>query len=353
VGSKVGVTLNERWGLALLGALGALCATRSALGEELTFRLSWVRGAGAEDCPNAEQLTSAVEARLGRAAFSEPALRHIEGSVAREERAWRVQLRVLGVDHAVLGSRELEANGPDCSSIADAVSLAVALTIDPNALHEQQRTPQMTAQEPRQPASPPAASAQPARQPPDESALARPRPAREGSTPTASLTGDVVPRALAAVGILPQVGFGAELGAELGLAPALGLSMSMAYLSEARTSDAQFGLSVASGSLGLCFRAVERPRAELKLCGELMAGVVQVVVYDPIPTNPGEHLWLAPRLGPRFSYRLVERLSLELSALAVVPLVRERFSIVGVEKPVFQSARLSLLSSLGLRVSIP
>jgi hypothetical protein len=84
-----------------------------------------------------------------------------------------------------------------------------------------------------------------------------------------------------------------------------------------------------------------------------MAGAVQVVVYDPIPTNPGEHLWLAPRLGPRFAFRLSERLSLEVSGFAVVPLVREEFSIVGVEKPVFQTARLSLLSSLGLRVSIP
>ena len=140
---------------------------------------------------------------------------------------------------------------------------------------------------------------------------------------------------------------------ELSLGRALGISMRMAYLSEERTSADEFGLSLAAGSLGLCFWAVERPRALLKVCGELMAGALQVVVYHPIPTRPGEHLWLAPRLGPRFAYRLGEWLSLEVSALAVVPLVRERFSITGVETPVFQTAPLSLLAGLGLRVSIP
>jgi hypothetical protein len=152
---------------------------------------------------------------------------------------------------------------------------------------------------------------------------------------------------------LPEAGVGAELGAELSVGPAFGLSMSMAYLPEARTPDGQFGLSVAAGALGLCFRALERRRAVLKVCGELMAGTIQVVVYDPIPTNPGERPWLAPRLGPRFAYRLGERLWLELSSLTVIPLVREGFSIVGVERPVFQTSRLSLLSGFGLRVSIP
>lgn len=353
VGSKVRATLNRRWEGALLGAL-VLGAPGTGLAEELTFRLSWVRGAGAEDCPNAEQLTSAVERRLGRDAFSEPALRHIEGSVARAERSWRVQLRVIGADNAVFGSRELEADGPDCSSIADAVSLAIALTIDPHALDDQHEKMTVVPSEQALPAPSPPARSQSAPAPKlDTATFAAPSAVPNASSPTASLAGEVVPRGLFALGILPQPGFGAELGAELGLGRWLGLSLGMAYLSETRTSGGEFGLSVAAGSLGLCFRALERPRAVLKLCGELMAGAVQVVVYDPIPTNPGQHLWLAPRLGPRFAYRMSDWLSLELSGFAVVPLVREEFSILSVEKPVFQTARLSLLSSLGLRVSIP
>ena len=351
VGSKVRGLLNRRWAVAWLGALGVLGAARSAPAEPLSFRLSWVRGVGAENCPNAEQLGAAVEARLGRDAFSEPASRHIEGSVARAEGAWRVQLRVMGADNAVLGSRELEANGPDCASIADAVSLAVALTIDPHALDE--RHDPATVVPSAQPLLAPPAPSPPAPRQPDPSTSAAPRAAPESSTPSASLTGEVVPRGLFAVGVVPEAGLGAELGSELRLGRALGLSMSMAYLSEARTSGGRFGLSVTAGSLGLCFWAIERPRALLKVCGELMAGAIQVVVYEPIPTRPGEHLWLAPRFGPRFAYRLGARLSLELSAFAVVPLVRERFSITGVETPVFQTAQLSLLSSLGLRVSIP
>lgn len=352
-GSKVRV-LNRRWGVALLGAGAALCAARSAAADQLTFRLSWVRGAGAEGCPNAEQLASAVEARLGRDAFSEPALRHIEGSVARADQAWRVQLRVMAADSAVLGSRELEASGPDCSSIADAAALAIALTIDPNALDERHEKSTLAPFEPPPAALLPApASPPPPRGKPDHASFAERRPAHVATTPAPSLAGEVVPRALFAVGILPEAGGGAELGAELSVGQAFGLSMSMAYLAEARTPEGQFGLSVAAGALGLCFRALERPRAVLKICGELMAGTMQVVVYDPIPTHPGEHPWLAPRLGPRFAYRLGERLWLELSSLTVIPLVREGFSIAGVARPVFQTSRLSLLSSLGLRVSIP
>jgi hypothetical protein len=351
--SKVRGLLNGRRVIAWLGALSVLGGARSAPAESLIFRLSWVRGEGAEECPNAEQLTSAVEARLGRDAFSEPASRHIEGSVARSAGAWRVQLRVMGPDNAVLGSRELEATGPDCSSIAGATSLAIALTIDPHALDA--RHEKATGAAPEQPLPAPPATPSQETEPheAEPSISAAPRAVPKGSNPSASLTGEVVPRGLFAVGILPEAGLGAELGTELRLGRALGLALSMAYLSEARTTGGKFGLSIAAGSLGLCFWALDRPRALLKVCGELMAGAIQVVVYEPIPTHPGEHLWLAPRLGPRFAYRLGERVSLELSALAVVPLVRERFSITGVETPVFQTAPLSLLSSLGLRVSIP
>jgi hypothetical protein len=157
---------------------------------------------------------------------------------------------------------------------------------------------------------------------------------------------------LLAVGTLPEASLGAELGAELGLGQQLSLSMGMAYLSEARTSGGEFGLSIAAGSLGSCFRALERPPTLLRLCGEVMAGAVQVVVYQPIPTDPGEHLWLAARLGPRFSFMLGRDFSLEVGAAAVIPLIREAFSIRGLNQPVFQTAGLSLLSSLGVRASI-
>jgi hypothetical protein len=344
--------LNRRWVVACLGALGVLGAARSAPAEPLTFRLSWVRGVGAEDCPNAEQLTSAVEARLGRDAFSEPASRHIEGSVVRAGEAWRVQLRVIGTDNAVLGSRELEANGLDCSSIADAASLAVALTIDPQALAQRPERPSVVPPAPPPP-EPSPAFPQPAPRELDFSSSSEPGRVPEPSSPPLSPAGEVVPRGLFAVGILPDAGPGMELGTELRVGRWVGFSLSMAYLSEERTTADEFGLSLAAGSLGLCFRVLDRPGALLKVCGELMAGALQVVVYHPIPTRPGEHLWLAPRLGPRFAYRLRGWLSLEASALAVVPLLRERFSITGVETPVFQTAPLSLLAGLGLRVSIP
>jgi hypothetical protein len=353
VGSKTRRKLNRRRGVASLGALAfyVLMPTRGASAQELTFRLSWQRGAGAEGCPSTQQLTSAVESRLGRTAFAEPALRHIDGGVEHVASVWRARLRVLGADNAVLGSRELEAYGPDCSSIAEAVSLAIALTIDPNALHDHHDDSTRAAPAMSPSSSPPVSQPPVPRRPVETTPL--PPQNTEKSPPPAGLTGAVVPRTLLAFGALPKASFGAELGAEVDLGPRLGLALGMAYLAEARTAGGEFGLSIAAGSLGLCFHALERPRAELKMCGELMAGAVQVVVYNPIPTHPGEHLWLAPRLGPRFAYDLGASLSLELAAAAVVPLVREQFAIAGVKEPLFQTPRVSLLSSLGLRVSIP
>ena len=212
VGSKMRTTLNRRCAVAALFALGTVSVSRLAAAEDLTFRLSWVRGVGTEDCPNAEQLAAAVTARLGRDAFSEPARRHIEGSVARSEQTWRVQLRVLDSHGAVLGSRELEASGPECSSVADAVSLAIALTIDPHALERRREARLVAPPEPAPPAPvslpPPQVSATPI---PPREAMAPLSPPRLGSA--------VVPRGLLAVGSLPQASLGAELGAELGLVP--------------------------------------------------------------------------------------------------------------------------------------
>src|SRR5690348_4148994 len=92
---------------ALLWVLAPTLASAQASVEQERYRLSWVRGKGAEECPSAGQLAEAVRQRLGRDPFSNDAPRDIEGNVARVDDVWQARLNVLGPDGAVLGSRDL------------------------------------------------------------------------------------------------------------------------------------------------------------------------------------------------------------------------------------------------------
>ena len=318
-----------------------------------TFRLSWVRGPGTEECPSAQQLGAAVSARLGRDPFSNEAAQDIEGSVSRVHDDWQAHLSVLGPEGAVLGSRELEAHGADCSSLADAVTLAVVLTIDPDAsLDAPARRPSETSR-PNNEAAPATVAPSPIPVPPatlrtnpnQEAPQQASRPEQRGMA--------IASRAVVQSGILPAVSFGAELGAELPLTSALRLSVALSYLPEVRTADRRFGFGISAGGFGICYAPLERAGTMLALCGEVEAGAIHVVVYDPVPTKPGEHFWLSGRFGPRLALQIVRPVELELGAYAVFPVIRDQFAITGVGEPVFQTSPVSLLASAGLSLSIP
>jgi hypothetical protein len=107
----------------------------SASAEEAVprFGLAWVRDAGAGSCLDQRSLKIAVQNRLGREPFSDDAERTIEGNVSRSARSFKVTLRVRDASGAEHGERHLELETDDCSKLSEAVVLAVALTIDPNA----------------------------------------------------------------------------------------------------------------------------------------------------------------------------------------------------------------------------
>jgi hypothetical protein len=97
--------------------------------------LNWVRLSGAESCISAAALAQRVETRVGRALFvaiAEAAL-FVDGHVSPSAvEGWQVTLELSEPGGKVLGRREMQFAGSDCSAIDEAVALVIAVTLYPN-----------------------------------------------------------------------------------------------------------------------------------------------------------------------------------------------------------------------------
>jgi len=334
-------------------ALALLCARSANAESSASFRFSWARGDGAGSCPDGRTLASRVEASLGRNPFSDSAEQSIEGSVVRQENRYRAELRVRDAAGVARGTRELSSDGADCGELAEAVVLAVVLTIDPNAALGGSPAPAAVA--PPHAAPPPTAPAveapalaacPAARCPP---APPCPRTACPSSPVLAS--GTVVGRALFAAGILPGIVPGAAVFGEMGTERVRG-SLGVVYLPES-TKDARYGFGLTAGTLGAAFVWPVADGFELSALGELEVGALHVVVYELEPVRPGDQLWLAAAAGPRLGFSGLSPLRVELGASLVVPFVRPAFEVRGIAEPVFQSAPVGGFFYLGAGLGTP
>ncbi len=121
-------------GVAALGiALGSLARPAGAEPRQTTSALSWVRLPGAESCIAAPELSTRVEARLGRSAFVSPSAADlsIEGRIERKGGRFHAVVTGTRRDGTAIGTRELE--GADCRGMDDGLVLVLALMIDPDA----------------------------------------------------------------------------------------------------------------------------------------------------------------------------------------------------------------------------
>ena len=303
-----------------------------------TFRFAWVRGTGAERCPSERELAERVKARLGRDPFDDAAVRVIEGSVMHESGHFRLELRVRDESGALLGERTLGSNGDDCASLADAATLAVVLTIDPDASLDEAATRALA--EPPPPRAPLAAP--PARPCPPLPKLALPPPCPSCSEP--AVRASLAAHALAAAGSLPSVVPGAQISGEIAWKSArFGAG---AFFLPAVTNDAgHITIGLTSAVLAACLAI----GSAFDLCAQFDAGVVRVSAEELAPVNPGEYPWLAAGLGPRAGFDVTENLRLELAAFAVAPLARHEFVVRGRDET-FQASPIGGRLLLGARL---
>lgn len=135
--------------VALCGAASLFAVQASAQTAPIAppmMRLEWVRGAGAERCPSTPVIARAVEARIGRPLFAMDAPQSVEVSIQRAAQQWSVAIFLRDRDGALLGSRALSSEQPDCEAVASSVIFSIALAIDPEAaLRPQSQTASSTA----------------------------------------------------------------------------------------------------------------------------------------------------------------------------------------------------------------
>ncbi len=154
--------------LVVLGVSGA--ATSAAAAEHPTVRLSFERGAGAEQCPDDANLREAVAARLGYDPFDDHAAHELRAQVRRTGRSFSAHIELRDADGTVRGERDLVSAARDCGELAAAMAIAVSLGIDPLSATVHPAAAPLPAPPPPPPASPPPAS-------PPEVSAAPPPPA--------------------------------------------------------------------------------------------------------------------------------------------------------------------------------
>ncbi len=327
--SKLGVA-------ALLGTV--LTAPVLALAQDAgRFRFAWVRDESAEHCPDGPAIAREVTRRLGRDPFAASDAPSIEASVRRDGPRWTARLVVRDADDASLGVREFTSDAPDCAPIAAAITLGVALSIDPAA-----------ALRPPPPPTPPA----PAPAPPPPPA---PRVLRPPETPWSRRAG-VSLRALGAVGLLPSVAPGVALAAEGPIVGRLRWSVGLLYLPDSGlvTARGSFAFGLVAAQAAPCLDLWRVPRASLTGCVGVELGALRSAVLRGDPSTVGERPWAAAFAGLRLRARLLGPLAGELGVEAVVPLVRDRFFEGGPARDTaFQQASLAGVAFAGLGIQFP
>ena len=331
----------------------ALLVPRGAHAEAEMFRFSWVRGDGAGSCPDGRSLAARVAERLGRNPFSDTAVESIEGSVVRVGDRFHAALHVRDAAGVARGTRELSALGTDCGELADAVVLAVVLTIDPNAALEGKPAPPPATVTPPSPVAPPVSGPPPL----DACPVVRcppPRPCPEASCPPLPLfaNGALALRGLLAVGVLPEVAPGAGAFGELGT-QRVRAALGMRYFPESSTGGGSYAFGLTAGTLGALYAWPVADGFEVSLIGELELGAIHAVVHEIEPVEPGDRPWVAAAAGPRLLVTALSPLRVELGGSLVVPFVRPIFEVRGLAEPVFQTSPVAGFGYLGVGLGTP
>jgi hypothetical protein len=117
------------FGIAMVVVLLVGLVSGARAGE--STRLAYVRGQGAERCPDEKALRLAVLDRLGYDPFVAWAPKTVHAEVARDGPKLRARVYLADSDGRARGSRELSAPADECDKLLAAAALAISIAIDP------------------------------------------------------------------------------------------------------------------------------------------------------------------------------------------------------------------------------
>lgn len=320
----------------------ALVASTASAQEALTVRLSVERAPGAERCPDDELLRDAVRARLGRDPFDDASRIAVRVSFVRSGRAWRGRIERT-VDGAPAGARELEVVGRDCEELAQAVTLAIGIAVDPIALAELAGAePEPLPEPPPEPVTTPSpALEEPARVAPEEP------PPPETPPPAPSVAFRVVARGGLAALVAPEVNATFALGAGLSF-DALSVALE-ARIDVPSRAGLPNGGSVEAHVIGVTLAPCAHI-GPVALCGLVSVGVLRIRAAEDA-LGQGDVAWAAG--GARVG---VEVPIGDVWYFGVVGdgLVTFTETVLALdERVVWVSSPISLVLSAGLGATIP
>ena len=349
------------------------------------MELNWVRAPGAEDCASGTVIAEDIARRLGRDPFavsSDDALR-IDGIVDGDPR--RARIFVRHPDGSLAGTRDLtaDADAGDCHALDQAVALAIALVIDPEASLTAppdavpadagpatipampmdaapiDTVPIDGAPVDGAPTEPADAVAEDATSSTDVSTVEpdeAPMVDDDGIDPAPTTTAlDASAWFFLAEGVLPKGATGVGLEVIGPIDGTFDLHIALRYFPEVRTPapDDTFAFGLTTGHLGACLRAmrIETDGIGLAACASMELGALHAVVFEPAPKQPGDRLWLSGLLGARLLAPLYGALGIELALEMVAPITRDRFTVEGRAAPAFQQSVIGGIAGLGLRLT--
>lgn len=333
---------RARAGLATL--VGALLVATAARGDEPgpPIRLAWVRAEGAESCANFATIVEGVIRRLGRDPFTADARRSIEGVVSRDGTRWVARLYVREADGTLEGSRELASEAEACDAIGEAVTLAMALAIDPEAAMRVAAAEAVPSPAPVVP-TPVAPLPTPA---PPVVPTGPSTPARPG------VRGGLALHAVGVFGVLPAPSAGFDITGDVFVTRRVRVSVGMLFVPEIRPPSPNdlFAFGLTSAVVRGCVDAVQSPLLSLAGCGGAFVGGVHALEPGRPSLRPGQQVWGAVSAEVRATLRLVGPLVVDVGGGLVVPITRYRFFLEGSDRTLFQQPAVAASAYAGLGI---
>jgi hypothetical protein len=283
------------------------------------------RGAGAEDCPNADGIAQRVAAITGTTTLQTTAQDrtdtwvHLE--LSRDLGRYTALVQLRGRHN---GARALSDVNSDCSSLADAVAVALALFFDTQVA--------------------------PVPQPPHMRGLVEPAPKPAPPRYAMELAGAVAFGLLSVPSPLATAGIDVTPDNErfrIGLGGGLVLPDRVRYLQGFTELRLAFGYA-----RGCAEATSSASRVQLLFCVAPLLGALSGAGYDYDFIAKKRWLWAALTGGPRLQGPLSRPAFWSLSASAVVPLTLRAFAVTvnGEPHDVFNVPRLGASASAGMGV---
>jgi hypothetical protein len=262
------------FGAATACALGTWALASPALATP-SAKLTYLRGPGAERCPDEAELRKAVAARLGYDLFFPWATKTVVAEISKARKGFHGRVKIVDEQGLVRGERAIDATSDDCGDVMRALALAISIAVDDFDLD---------AAPPPTPAPPPAPVPPLAPEPPEvlEPPAGSSLPPRTPERPAGPATDSGPPRGfeveawltpLVSAGVAPQGSLGVIVGAGA-LYHAVSLGLEARGDLPASGGDAPSGrvrTFVLLGSLVPCFHEP----SPLFVCGLVSAGTFQ------------------------------------------------------------------------------